>query len=169
MWVDLSDGRTIGVPLTWFPRLLNATPAQREQVERSRTGLHWEEIDEDISISGLLAPARPDDPAAMGGRLRRLRIAYGKVQGYTREMRQVEIARIAGVSQQAWNNFEAGRGRIGIDNAMRISRVTGASLDYIYLGDGRLMPAPLAAEVAKLERFDQQQAAPKARRASSPS
>jgi hypothetical protein len=55
MWVDLSDGRTLGVPLAWFPRLLNATPSQRERVELSRLGLHWEEIDEDISIAGLLA------------------------------------------------------------------------------------------------------------------
>jgi Protein of unknown function (DUF2442) len=55
MWVDLTDGRTLGVPLAWFPRLFRATPAQREQVELSRIGLHWEEIDEDISIAGLLA------------------------------------------------------------------------------------------------------------------
>ena len=55
MWVDLTDGRTLGVPLAWFPRLLNATSAQREGVEISRVGLHWEEIDEDISIAGLLA------------------------------------------------------------------------------------------------------------------
>ncbi len=55
MWVDLTDGRTLGVPLAWFPRLLNATPAQRERVEISRTGLHWEELDEDISIAGLIA------------------------------------------------------------------------------------------------------------------
>jgi hypothetical protein len=55
MWVELSDGRTLGVPLAWFPRLLNATPAQRERVELSRTGLHWEELDEDISVAGLLA------------------------------------------------------------------------------------------------------------------
>jgi hypothetical protein len=55
MWVDLTDGRTIGVPLAWFPRLLNATPAQRQKIEISRTGLHWEELDEDISIDGLLA------------------------------------------------------------------------------------------------------------------
>lgn len=55
MWVDLSDGRTLGVPLAWFPRLLNATPAQREQVKISRTGLHWEKLDEDISIAGLIA------------------------------------------------------------------------------------------------------------------
>ena len=55
MWVDLSDGRTIGVPLAWFPRLLRATPAQRDRFELSRVGLHWDEIDEDISVAGLLA------------------------------------------------------------------------------------------------------------------
>jgi hypothetical protein len=55
MWVELSDGRTLGVPLAWFPRLLRATPAEREQVELNRVGLHWEAIDEDISIAGLLA------------------------------------------------------------------------------------------------------------------
>ena len=55
MWVDLTDGRTLGVPLAWFPRLLRATPAKRAQVELSRVGLHWEAIDEDISIAGLLA------------------------------------------------------------------------------------------------------------------
>ena len=55
MWVDLTDGRTLGVPLAWFPRLLRATPAEREQVELSRIGLHWEAIDEEISIAGLLS------------------------------------------------------------------------------------------------------------------
>ena len=55
MWVELSDGRTLGIPLAWFPRLLRATSAQRAQVELSRVGLHWDEIDEDISIAGLLA------------------------------------------------------------------------------------------------------------------
>jgi len=60
MWVDLTDGRTLGIPLAWFPRLLRATPAEREQVELSRTGLHWEAINEDISIAGLLAGRRDD-------------------------------------------------------------------------------------------------------------
>jgi hypothetical protein len=55
MWVELTDGRTLGVPLAWFPRLLRATSAQRDQVELSRLGLHWESLDEDISISDLLA------------------------------------------------------------------------------------------------------------------
>lgn len=55
MWVTLSDGRTLGVPLAWFPRLLHAAPTQREQVRLSSRGLHWEALDEDISIAGLLA------------------------------------------------------------------------------------------------------------------
>jgi hypothetical protein len=55
MWVDLSDGRTLGVPLAWFPRLLHASEDARQRVEISRIGLHWEELDEDISIAGLLA------------------------------------------------------------------------------------------------------------------
>jgi hypothetical protein len=55
MWVDLSDGRTLGVPLAWFPRLLRASPKERKAVEISRNGLHWEGLDEDISIAGLLA------------------------------------------------------------------------------------------------------------------
>ena len=55
MWVDLTDGRTIGVPLAWFPRLFKATAEQRERVEFSRLGLHWKALDEDISVAGLLA------------------------------------------------------------------------------------------------------------------
>jgi hypothetical protein len=54
MWVDLTDGRTLGVPLAWFPKLLHAAPSQRENVEISRLGLHWDELDEDISVAGLL-------------------------------------------------------------------------------------------------------------------
>jgi hypothetical protein len=54
MWCDLSDGRTIGVPLVWFPRLLHASNAERAQVRLSTRGLHWEALDEDISVAGLL-------------------------------------------------------------------------------------------------------------------
>jgi len=55
--VDLSDGRTISVPLEWFPRLLHATPEERSNwrlIGRGH-GVHWEEIDEDISVEGLVA------------------------------------------------------------------------------------------------------------------
>jgi hypothetical protein len=55
MWVDLSDGRTIGVPLAWFPRLLHAKSEQLKKFELSINGIHWDELDEDISIAGLLA------------------------------------------------------------------------------------------------------------------
>lgn len=59
--VMLMDGRTISVPLAWFPRLANATQEQRERWEMcgGGYGIHWEEIDEDISTEGLLrgAPA----------------------------------------------------------------------------------------------------------------
>jgi hypothetical protein len=56
MWVDLEDGRQLGVPLAYFPRLLNATPAQREKLTISGggTGLHWDNLDEDISVPSLL-------------------------------------------------------------------------------------------------------------------
>ena len=55
--VDLSDGRTISVPLAWFPRLLHSTPEERNnwRLIGKGHGIHWEEIDEDISIEGLLA------------------------------------------------------------------------------------------------------------------
>ena len=55
MWVELNDGRTLGVPLAWFPRLLRASKEQLEQVRISSRGLHWEQLDEDISVAGLLA------------------------------------------------------------------------------------------------------------------
>ncbi len=55
LWVDLSDGQTIGVPLAWFPRLLHSTAEQRDQVRISSRGLHWEALDENISIAGLPA------------------------------------------------------------------------------------------------------------------
>lgn len=55
MWVDLEDGRTIGVPLVWFPRLLNASKGDLKNYSISPNGLHWEALDEDISIEGLLA------------------------------------------------------------------------------------------------------------------
>jgi hypothetical protein len=56
MWVDLSDGRQLGVPLAYFPRLLRATPEDREKliISGGGTGLHWDELDEDISVSNLL-------------------------------------------------------------------------------------------------------------------
>ncbi|HHT9114610.1 MAG: DUF2442 domain-containing protein [Planctomycetes bacterium] len=55
--VDLSDGRTISVPLDWFPRLVHATLEERNnwRLIGKGHGIHWEDIDEDISVKGLLA------------------------------------------------------------------------------------------------------------------
>ena len=53
--VERSDGRTIRLPLVWFPRLLHATPDQRQNYKLSQRGIHWKVIDEDISVDGLLA------------------------------------------------------------------------------------------------------------------
>jgi hypothetical protein len=59
--VDLADGRTIAVPIAWYPRLASATPAQRAcwEVAGAGYGIHWPEVDEDLSTEGLLrgAPA----------------------------------------------------------------------------------------------------------------
>jgi len=56
MHVSLTDGRIIGVPIVWFPLLREATPQQREcyQIDGGGLSLHWPEIDEDISVAGLL-------------------------------------------------------------------------------------------------------------------
>jgi Protein of unknown function (DUF2442) len=54
MWVELQDGRTVGVPLSWFPRLMGAPKIELEKCELSAQGLHWELLDEDISVAGLL-------------------------------------------------------------------------------------------------------------------
>jgi len=54
MWVTLSDGRTLGVPLVWYPRLLNGTADAREDFFISPSGIHWESLDEDVSIEGML-------------------------------------------------------------------------------------------------------------------
>lgn len=54
--VDLNDGRTISVPVGWYPRLTHATPQERGNWEiiGEGQGIHWKDIDEDISVEGLL-------------------------------------------------------------------------------------------------------------------
>jgi hypothetical protein len=58
--VDLSDGRTISAPIAWFPRLSHGTAAEREKwrLIGSGEGIHWPELDEDISVESLLAGRR---------------------------------------------------------------------------------------------------------------
>ena len=54
---ELSDGRTISVPLAWYPRLIHATPEERGRWELHAAGqhIHWPDLDEDLSVEGLLA------------------------------------------------------------------------------------------------------------------
>ena len=56
LWVLLADGRQLSVPLAYFPRLLKANDAQRQDyiISGGGSGLHWESLDEDISVDGLL-------------------------------------------------------------------------------------------------------------------
>jgi DNA-binding CsgD family transcriptional regulator len=69
--VSLRDGRVISVPLAWYPRLLNATPAQRNnwKIAGGGYGIHWPDVDEDLSTEGLLrgAPAPKDFRAIAPG------------------------------------------------------------------------------------------------------
>ena len=61
--VELSDGRTIAAPVTWFPRLLHGTPAERSnwRLIGSGEGIHWPDLDEDISVASLLAGRRSSE------------------------------------------------------------------------------------------------------------
>ena len=56
MWMDLADGRKLGIPLAYFPRLLNAKVKQRKNytISGGGRGLHWEDIDEDICVQALM-------------------------------------------------------------------------------------------------------------------
>ena len=61
--VELADGRSISVPIVWFPRLLKAEPAARNQWELigEGDGIHWPDLDEDISVAGLLRGERSSE------------------------------------------------------------------------------------------------------------
>ena len=66
--VDLADGRRIVVPLAWFPRLLHANPSERRnwRLIGDGQGIHWPDIDEDISVSGLLRGVTAPDATKRG-------------------------------------------------------------------------------------------------------
>lgn len=64
--VDLEDGRTVSVPIGWFPRLAYGTPAERAnaQVSGAGYGIHWPDLDEDIGVEGLLLGKRTTESPA---------------------------------------------------------------------------------------------------------
>lgn len=57
--VQLQDGREIATPLEWYSSLAEATPEQQANVELSLSGIHWPDLDEDLSIAGMLRGIRP--------------------------------------------------------------------------------------------------------------
>ena len=59
LWVTLQDGRIIGTPLQWYPVLVDATPAELAHVELFFDGIRWADLDEDLSIRGMLYGNRP--------------------------------------------------------------------------------------------------------------
>ena len=63
LYVDLADGRTLGVPVAWYPRLAHGTAPERNRVEIGAMGLHWPDLDEDIEIEGLLLGERSGESA----------------------------------------------------------------------------------------------------------
>ena len=70
LWVELDDGRSLGAPLAWFPRLMRATAEQRAnyRIGYSGNSLHWDDLDEDVSVEGLLM-GRGDNAARAGSPL----------------------------------------------------------------------------------------------------
>lgn len=78
--VELSDGRTISAPLAWYPRLLHASPGERGHwrlIGRGH-GIHWEDLDEDVSVEGLLAGRASGESQASFKRWLEARVARPK-------------------------------------------------------------------------------------------
>jgi hypothetical protein len=73
--VDLEDGRTIAVPIGWYPRLAHGTPAERGnfQISGAGYGIQWPELDEDIGVEGLLLGKKSTESAASFARWLRRR------------------------------------------------------------------------------------------------
>ncbi len=79
--VDLEDGRTIAVPIGWYPRLTHGTPAERAnfQISGAGYGIHWPELDEDIGVEGLVLGQRStESPASFERWLQRRKQAHGQ-------------------------------------------------------------------------------------------
>ena len=77
--VDLEDGRTVSVPIGWYPRLAHGTPAERAnfQISGAGYGIHWPELDEDIGVEGLVLGKRfTEGPASFARWLQRRKQLY---------------------------------------------------------------------------------------------
>ena len=77
--VHLADGRSLSVPVAWYPRLLHGTPAERAEwrLVGKGEGIHWPRLDEDVSVDGLLAGRRSGESPASLQRWLKARAAQG--------------------------------------------------------------------------------------------
>jgi hypothetical protein len=89
--VELADGRKISVPTVWYPRLAHGTPAERRQwaISCSGQGLHWEALDEDISIKGLIAGLPSNENPAM---IKKWMETRKNVYGIKRQKKSLAVA-----------------------------------------------------------------------------
>jgi hypothetical protein len=91
MTVQLDDGRALSIPLTWYPRLLHGTKQARENCELigDGEGIHWPDLDEDISVAGLLAGKRSTESAtSLANWLEKQRVAQPKAPRRSRSRAQ---------------------------------------------------------------------------------
>ncbi len=82
--VDLEDGRTISVPLAWYPRLLHGSPAERAnwRLIGQGEGIHWPDLDEDVSIQHLLLGKPSQESQGSLNRWLQARLAIGEQAGF---------------------------------------------------------------------------------------
>jgi hypothetical protein len=82
LMVKLSDGREVSVPLEWYPRLMAGTPAERNRWELNGNGIgiHWPDLDEDVSVEGLLAGRRSMESNASFKQWRTARTGGGRLR-----------------------------------------------------------------------------------------
>lgn len=88
--VDLEDGRTVSVPIGWYPRLAHGTPAERAnfQISGAGYGIHWPELDEDIGVEGLLLGKKSSESPASFGRWLQARQRENKPRDKRRQTRR---------------------------------------------------------------------------------
>lgn len=105
---------------------------------------------------------RADSNEAIGARLDLLRRAYSIAQGRERPLAEAEFARLCGITPPAFNNFAAGRSRIGLNNAIRVRAKTGAGLEFIYFGVRTLLPQAIDAAIDQIEQAEKPRPAKRA-------
>lgn len=97
-----------------------------------------------LSTECLMIEVPDSHHLAIAGRLRDLRVALGKTKS--------TMARLAGISVQAWHNYEKGIRRISLDEAFKLRSATRVTLDYIYFGERALLPGDLAEKLGREPR-----------------